>query len=238
VPREPRAAQAVPAVPAVPADSRDRRTRLLDAGQEIFAERHFADVSAQEIAARAGVAHGLLFHYFGSKRNFYLAVLERFCDEAGKSRIANDAAEPARWLCRELDLVLDGAAERRGLFGALVAHGSPGADAEVRHIATRETRTAADRVIAKLAPERTSPLLIAAIITWTAAAGELGAQWTGGGQVIPKAQLRKVLIATLNATLRTVAETDPSASFDPDRFSPDRLTPDRSVGLDGRRRRP
>jgi AcrR family transcriptional regulator len=35
------------------------------------------DVAVGDIAKSAGVAHGLLFHYFGTKRGIYLAALRR-----------------------------------------------------------------------------------------------------------------------------------------------------------------
>ena len=44
------------------------RERLLQAGYAFIAERPFDSVTVDEIADAAGVAHGLLFHYFGTKR--------------------------------------------------------------------------------------------------------------------------------------------------------------------------
>ncbi|MUM04644.1 hypothetical protein B5P44_07595 [Mycobacterium sp. CBMA 213] len=51
------------------------RRRLLDAAIEQFSTRHFDDVAASDITESAGVAQGLLFHYFVNKRGIYLEAL-------------------------------------------------------------------------------------------------------------------------------------------------------------------
>ena len=52
-----------------------RRQQILDAAGELYRERRYDDVSMEELAAAAGVARGLLHHYFGSKRELFLAVM-------------------------------------------------------------------------------------------------------------------------------------------------------------------
>lgn len=62
-----------------PAESarEDRRQRLLTVGVEAFGTTPYDDVLVSELARSAGVAAGLPFHYFGSKRGYYLAVLHQ-----------------------------------------------------------------------------------------------------------------------------------------------------------------
>jgi TetR/AcrR family transcriptional regulator, fatty acid metabolism regulator protein len=45
----------------------DKRRLLLDAATKVFAERGYHEARVGDIAAEAGVSHGLLYHYFGSK---------------------------------------------------------------------------------------------------------------------------------------------------------------------------
>jgi AcrR family transcriptional regulator len=45
----------------------DRRQELLDAAVRVFARRGFSAARVGDIAEEAGVAHGLLYHYFRSK---------------------------------------------------------------------------------------------------------------------------------------------------------------------------
>jgi len=67
-------------VTATPRRHRDpeRRAELLAAASRRFASTPFDAVTMDDIAAEAGVAKGLLFYYFGSKRGCYLAVIEDF----------------------------------------------------------------------------------------------------------------------------------------------------------------
>jgi AcrR family transcriptional regulator len=53
----------------------ERRAQILTCARRLFSERHFGAVSAADIARAAGVARGLLHHYFGSKRELYLEVV-------------------------------------------------------------------------------------------------------------------------------------------------------------------
>jgi AcrR family transcriptional regulator len=50
------------------------KQRILEAAERLFARSGFMDVSAAEIAREAGVAHGLLFHHFGSMEDLYAEV--------------------------------------------------------------------------------------------------------------------------------------------------------------------
>jgi len=53
----------------------ERREQIIDAARRLYRERSYDDVSMEDLAAEAGVARGLLHHYFGSKRELFLAVM-------------------------------------------------------------------------------------------------------------------------------------------------------------------
>lgn len=55
----------------------DRRDRILRAAARHFASTHYDKVSTVAIAAEADVNRGWIYHEFGSKRDLYLAVLQR-----------------------------------------------------------------------------------------------------------------------------------------------------------------
>ena len=70
-PDQPRAAQAA-----------ETRQRLVSrAAVDLFSARSYDRVAAGDIAKAAGVAHGLLFHYFGSKRGIYLHAIREAVDQ-------------------------------------------------------------------------------------------------------------------------------------------------------------
>lgn len=55
---------------------------LVSAAADLFEELGPHAVSVRAIAERAGVNHGLVHHYFGSKAGLVQAVLERLADES------------------------------------------------------------------------------------------------------------------------------------------------------------
>jgi len=55
------------------------KAALMKAARELFAERGFADVAAEEIVQRARVTRGALYHHFKDKKDLFGAV----CDEVG-----------------------------------------------------------------------------------------------------------------------------------------------------------
>jgi len=49
---------------------------IINKGIEVFSRFSFTDASTDLITKEAGISKGLLFHYFGNKKNFYLYLLE------------------------------------------------------------------------------------------------------------------------------------------------------------------
>ena len=52
-----------------------RRGQILACAVRLFGERPYAEVSTADIARAAGVARGLINHYFGTKKDLYLEVI-------------------------------------------------------------------------------------------------------------------------------------------------------------------
>lgn len=52
----------------------DPKPRVLEVARELFADRPFDDVKVDEVAAGAGVAKGVVYYYFDSKRGLFEAV--------------------------------------------------------------------------------------------------------------------------------------------------------------------
>jgi len=55
-----------------------RRDQLLEVGLRLFAEQGFESTTIADIAREAGVAHGLVYHYFASKDELLSEILKRF----------------------------------------------------------------------------------------------------------------------------------------------------------------
>jgi TetR/AcrR family transcriptional regulator, fatty acid metabolism regulator protein len=54
----------------------DRKKQILKAAVEVFAERGFHRTRVSDIAKRAGVAYGLIYHYFDSKDDVLNSLFE------------------------------------------------------------------------------------------------------------------------------------------------------------------
>ncbi len=58
----------------------DRMEQTLDTAHSLFAERGYAAVTMDEIAAAVGVTKPLIYNYFGNKESLYIACMERSGD--------------------------------------------------------------------------------------------------------------------------------------------------------------
>ncbi|MCS7007148.1 MAG: TetR/AcrR family transcriptional regulator [Thermoleophilia bacterium] len=75
---------------------RDRRARILEAAVDVFAERGYHGARVGDIAERAGVAHGLLYHYFASKEDLLQTIFrESWGELLERVRAVAASEEPA-----------------------------------------------------------------------------------------------------------------------------------------------
>lgn len=56
----------------------DTRAKLIRTGTEIFSEKGFGASGLEELLTKAGVPKGSFYHYFGSKQEFGLAVIDNY----------------------------------------------------------------------------------------------------------------------------------------------------------------
>ncbi|MBO4336959.1 MAG: TetR/AcrR family transcriptional regulator [Lachnospiraceae bacterium] len=54
--------------------SREKQDRFINAACRLFSENGYRKASTDDIVKEAGISKGLLFHYFGSKKGFYVYV--------------------------------------------------------------------------------------------------------------------------------------------------------------------
>lgn len=119
----------------------ERREELLKLGLERFARRSYDDISIDEIAEEAGISKGLLYHYFPSKRDFYIAALGVAAGELVE-RIELAGDDPAQALEAYLSFV----EEREPAYRALY-RGGIGFDAEVSSIIEQCRRRILERIL-------------------------------------------------------------------------------------------
>ena len=127
-----------------------RRAKLLSFGIDYVSEHAYADFSMDDIAHRAGVSKGLLFHYFPTKRHFYVAVLRMATAEMLQlidDAVASAGLDADLALRRGVDAYLRYVEERADAFRAVLRGGSA-ADAEVQAVADDFRNAVYDRAAA------------------------------------------------------------------------------------------
>src|SRR5918995_1810485 len=123
-------------------DPVERRDQILDAANTLFAEHSFDEVSVGDIASAAGVTRGLVHHYFGGRKEVYIALLERlgaqrkdeFRAPVGRSARARVADTVSRWL--------DWTEANRTVYLATMGRGEDIADPDIRQVVADLVRRA------------------------------------------------------------------------------------------------
>lgn len=54
----------------------EKRKSIIDAGLQIFGKMSYKKASVSDIATAAGISKAMIFHYFGSKKNMYLYLIQ------------------------------------------------------------------------------------------------------------------------------------------------------------------
>jgi len=74
-------------VPHKKAPVRNGKERILDAAEQLFAQRGFYGVSLRDITRSAGVDVALVGYHFGGKRELFAAVFERRAEVLNRERL-------------------------------------------------------------------------------------------------------------------------------------------------------
>jgi AcrR family transcriptional regulator len=85
----------------------ERREQLLSVGACLFSESPYDDVWIEQVAEIAGVSRGLLYHYFPTKRDFFLAVVERESERMLQMTAAVPGVPVREQLTAGLDVFLE-----------------------------------------------------------------------------------------------------------------------------------
>ena len=123
-----------------------RREQILACATRLFGERPYADVSTTDIAREAGVARGLLNHYFGQKRDLYLKVVKRMLLMPGLEEKVSATGTLRQRVERSVEWYLDTVAAHGKTYVAVTGAGSI-ADPEVERIIAEADDVAAAKTL-------------------------------------------------------------------------------------------
>lgn len=135
-----------------------RRQQLLDLGLVLFGARAYDDVSINDIARQADISRGLMYHYFGSKRGFYMEVI-RYATDLLLEHIQPDATRSAEENLREGLRGFFRFADEHARVYLLVLYAGHGVDDEVAKHLDQVRDEIVQRMLAAVPYLESTPLL-------------------------------------------------------------------------------
>ncbi|WP_414941027.1 TetR/AcrR family transcriptional regulator [Amycolatopsis sp. cmx-11-51] len=134
----------------------ERKEQIFACAARLFGARPYSEVSTSDIAAEAGVARGLINHYFGTKRELYLEIIRRALTVP---RLAVEILPEGPLDLRAdvaIDWFLDMVTSQEKMWLAAIAPEGIGRDLEVERILEEADRESADRVLEAVGLSRES----------------------------------------------------------------------------------
>lgn len=188
-----------------------RRDELLRLGAQLFLKVPYDQISIDDLSRRLKISKGLLYHYFSSKKEFYLEVIKSISkDFLEKTEVAPEQADPSELLKQNLDLYLSYVERHRPLFLALHRSGA-GADAKAQAIVESNRRKVFDQFAAVLGSESMEPSLRLSIWGAIGLIESTAVDWAKHGGM-PREALREMLwkmcLATIEVGMAGNLETD------------------------------
>lgn len=191
------------------AQAAETRRRLIEAATDIFAENSYDTVAVADIAKAAGVAHGLLFHYFGSKRGLYLEAMREAARQLDEAFIIDPDLSPARQLRQALAGHLRYLASHRGLALRLIL-GGRGADAEAWEVFESARGRSLLAGAAVLGLDTTSRALQIMGRASVGAIDEAAVQWLQNEQPFDIDEMVEAMVELIASGLRAAQRLEPA----------------------------
>lgn len=186
----------------------DRRRQLVDLGLTLFTTRAYDD-----IAAIAGISKGLLYHYFPSKRDYYIETLRLAVDEVRRVTEPDASLPPIERFRASVSAFLSMVEQRAPLYVA-VLRGGIGSDVAVRSLVDQLRDSVVAWVVAGLEIGQPAPLLKVALYGWVSFLEEVCLNWIERREETPRDQVLLLLQLTLGWVLLRVQQLSPDPRLD------------------------
>ena len=179
----------------------ERRRQLVAIGLAKIVETPIQDLSMDDIATEAGISRGLLFHYFPTKTDFYLACIAAAGRRMLRTTAPDEGATGEEQVETVTRLMIEQIERRRGFYLALV-HGHGVADPRVSEVMDSVRDGSTERVMTALdVPEARRDVVRA----WWAYTEDRALTWSAvptGERPVPLSRLVEECVAALHALLR------------------------------------
>jgi AcrR family transcriptional regulator len=177
-------------------DVDERRRQILETGARVFTERPYDEVSMSAVAREAGISKGLLYHYFPSKRDFFVATLEAAASELAALTETDPEQPPIEQLRHSLGAYLAWVDDNAPSYRKLIESAAGSDDA--RSIVTRVRTQTVERMLQALGSEE--PRLRTALHGWIWSIDGATLDWLDHRDMT-RDELRDLLVASFAATL-------------------------------------
>jgi AcrR family transcriptional regulator len=200
-----------PSVPErrVRLDLDKRRAQLLELGIDLFTRHAYDDISIDDLAEEAGISKGLLYHYFRSKREFYVETVRAASRRLQLLTTPDPALPPPDRLRAAIDAHLRYIQEHGAVYVAVYRSGAAIAP-EVREILEQHRDTIIRYFLDAIGVRQPRPLLQASLRAWIAMVEGASLDWIANAS-ITRDELRELLVAGYAALLTKTMELDPKA---------------------------
>ena len=186
----------------------ERRAQLVKLGIDLFASHAYDEVSIDELARAAGISKGLLYHYFPTKRDFYIATVREASSNLVDLTATPDDMPPLARARAGLDVYLDYVAAHGPAYAALM-RGGVGSDPEVARIVGETRDLMCQRLLVGLPVCRVDPAPSqrAPWVDWVLRGDESRVDRTGE---VARDAIRDVMIEVLTATVPIAVRVEQS----------------------------
>ena len=203
-----RGAREAPRPKRIRLDNDQRRAQLLALARAAFAERAYDDVSIDDIAKHAQISKGLLYHYFPTKRDLYVAALAEIADELVEAvtRMPDGQIAPVDRVRTSVDAYLDHITRHSRAFVALM-RGGIGSDPEVAAVIEGVRTRLFDKFLAG-SPFASlvagDPRFAIGVRGWIGFVEAASIDWCANPR-ISRLELRELMVDVLFGVMRVVA---------------------------------
>lgn len=186
----------------------ERRQQLLELGVRLFSTHSYEDVSIDDIAREAEVSKGLLYHYFGGKRAFYIATVEMEAERLLETLQADSDLAPGDRAREGLNRYLDFVEARSDAYIALM-RGGLGRDDQAEAILDRARQALADRIVDVLGVQPPPSSHRVAARAWIGAVEAASLDWLAHRD-LPREELVSILLGGLQGLVEAAMQPDGS----------------------------
>lgn len=192
--------------PRVRLEVDERRAQLLALGRRIFTTSPYDEVSMDAVAREAGISKGLVYHYFPTKRDYYVATIRDAATELLAVTEPPDSLPPLERITAGLDAYL-AYVERHAAAYASLFRGGVGADPEVFAVVERTRELLLTRILqgAERGVELARvPAFRLAVRGWVGFVEAVSLDWLES-RSLPRGDVVTLCVRVLLATVECVA---------------------------------